>query len=489
MRQLLIESVLQSLFGAVAGLGLASADLEWRRASIPAFILRHIPGLAHLRIDACVLAFTAALAVAAGVIAGLAFAWHATRTDLNETLKESSRGAGAGSSSHRLRGVIVVTEFALALVLLAGAGAMVTGFRRLANANLGFDRRNVLTFRIALPEPKYREPAQVRHFYVQLVERLGAQPGVESAAASLTLPAQWDWNRTLYTGEGQPPAGAGELRMAGLEAVTPDIFRVLRIPVIHGRVFTSQDGPDSVRVVVLNATLAKRLWPGENPVGKRVRFGDSAVWCNVVGVVGDVAIDPIEHWTPPIAYFPVSQVTYNSLSLAVRTLGDPDGIVAAARAQVQALDPEQPVFDVRSLERVVDDDLSGVKLSADMMTIYGLIALVLSASGIFALMAYSVSQRRHEIGVRMALGAQHRDVVQWVMGRALTLALVGLAIGVPAAIAMTHALSSVLYGVVQVNTRVFAGFTVLLVLVAALAAYIPSRWATKVDPVVALKYE
>jgi putative ABC transport system permease protein len=241
--------------------------------------------------------------------------------------------------------------------------------------------------------------------------------------------------------------------------------------------------------VVLNATLAKRLWPGENPVGKRVRFGDSAVWCNVVGVVGDVAIDPIEHWTPPIAYFPVSQVTYNSLSLAVRTLGDPDGIVAAARAQVQALDPEQPVFDVRSLERVVDDDLSGVKLSADMMTIYGLIALVLSASGIFALMAYSVSQRRHEIGVRMALGAQHRDVVQWVMGRALTLALVGLAIGVPAAIAMTHALSSVLYGVVQVNTRVFAGFTVLLVLVAALAAYIPSRWATKVDPVVALKYE
>jgi putative ABC transport system permease protein len=457
--------------------------MDWRRGSIPAFILRHIPGINHMRIDGSVLVFTAAVAVGAGMFAGLAFAWHATRTDLNETLKESSRGAGAGSSSHRLRGLLVVTEVALALVLLTGAGLMVAGFRRLANANLGFERRNVLTFQIALPESKYRQPAQVREFYEQLVERLGALPGVESAAASLTLPAQWAWNRTSYTGESQLPAAAGELRVAGLEVVTPDIFRVLRIPVLRGRAFTPQDGPDSTRVVVLNATLAKRLWAGENPLGKRVRFGDGAApWYTVVGVVGDIAIDPIEHWTPPIAYFPISQLTYKSLSVVVRTFGDPGELVPAARAQVQALDPEQPVFDVRTLERLVDDDLSGVKVSADMMTVYGLIALILSASGIFALMAYSVSQRRHEIGVRMALGAQHQDVLRWVVGRALTLALVGLAIGIPAALAMTHALSSVLFGVIQVDTPVFVGFTLL-------PAYIPARWATQVDPIVALRYE
>ena len=208
--------------------------------------------------------------------------------------------------------------------------------------------------------------------------------------------------------------------------------------------------------MVLNASLAQRLWPGENPLGRRVRFGaGTAPWCTVVGVVGDIAIEPVEHWTPPIAYFPLSQLGYNSMSLAVRTSSDPMGIAKVARAQVQALDPEQPVFDVRTLEKVIDDDLSGVKMSARMMTIYGFIALVLSASGIFALMAYSVSQRVHEFGVRMALGAQSRDVLRMVVVRAAVLALLGLLIGVPAALAMTHALSSALFGVIQIDLPVF----------------------------------
>ena len=215
-RQLLIESVLQSSLGAAAGLSLASWDLQRQRNSIPAFILQHIPGFKHERIDGYVLAFTAAVAVAAGILAGVAFAWHASRADLNETLKESSRGAGSSSSSHRLRGLLVVTEVALALVLLTGAGLMVKGFRRLAITNLGFDRQNVLTFQIALPESKYREPSRVREFYDQLVERLGALPGVQSAAACLTLPGQWDWNRTQYSAEGQAPAAAGEMRRSGI---------------------------------------------------------------------------------------------------------------------------------------------------------------------------------------------------------------------------------------------------------------------------------
>jgi putative ABC transport system permease protein len=492
-RQVLIESVLQSFLGAAAGLILASWDLKWRLAMVPAVIMQHAPpGIRHMRIDGYVLAFTAAVAVVAGILAGLAFAWHASRVDLNETLKESSRGGGGSSSSHRLRGLLVVTEVALALVLLTGAGLMVKGFRHLVISNPGYDRRNVLTFQIALPESKYRNESQVREFYDQLVERLGALPGVEAAAAASNLPGQWNWTRTEYTAEGQPPAAPGELRLAIAEAFTPDAFRALRIPVVRGRTLSAQDGPDSTPAVVLNASLAKRLWPGENPLGKRVHFGSSesgAPWCTVVGVVGDIEPAPFGHTLPPMAYFPLDQLTQRSLSIAVRTVGDPIALAAAARAQVQALDQEQPVFDMRTLEQVIDDDLSGVKVSADMMTVYALIALILSASGIFALMAYSVSQRTHEIGVRMALGAQHGVVLRMVVGRALILALIGLAIGVPAALALTRALSNVLLGVIQVDAAIFVAFALLLALVATLAAYIPARRAMKVDPMVALRYE
>jgi putative ABC transport system permease protein len=491
-RQLLIESMLQSVLGALVGLGLAYADLERSRGTIPAFILQHIPGIKHMRVDGYVLAFTAAAAVAAGILAGLAFAWHASRADLNEALKESSRGGGAGSSSHRLRGVLVVTEVALALVLLTGAGLMVKGFRHLVKTNPGYDRRNVLTFQIALPESKYRDPSQVREFYDQLMERLGALPGVETATVASSLPGQWNWTRSEYSAEGQPPPSPGELRLAIEEVVTPEIFRTLRIPVVKGRALTAQDGPDSPPAVVLNASLATRLWPGENPLGKRLHFGPNEStprWCTVVGVVDDIEIGPWDRTGPPIAYFPLAQLTQRSLSIAMRTVGDPAALAASARAQVQSLDQEQPVFEIRTLEGIIDDDLSGVKVSATLMMIYGLIALILSASGIFALMAYSVSQRTHEIGVRLAMGAQRNDILRMVVGRALKLALIGLAIGVPAALALTRTLSSVLMGVIQVDTPIFVGFTLLLALVAAFAAYIPARRATKVDPMVALRYE
>jgi putative ABC transport system permease protein len=490
-RQLLIESVLQSLLGALVGVGLAYEDHQWRQASIPAFVVKYIPGIKHMNIDGSVLAFTAALAIAAGILAGLGFAWHASRTDLNETLKESSRGAGPSSSSHRLRSLLVVTEVALALVLLAGAGLMVNGFRHLANINPGYDRRNILTFEVALPESKYREPSRTRDFSDQLVERLGALPGVEAAAAVSTLPGKSSWTSTQYAVEGQPPPAPGELRVVNQEAVTPDVFRVLRIPVVKGRALTAQDGPDSPRVVVLNASLARRLWPGENPLGKRMHFGSgesAGSWSTVVGVVGDITPGPWDHEVQPVVYFPLSQVTSNSFCLAVRTLGDPNELVTAARAQVRALDPDQPVYDVRTLEKIIDDDLSGVRAGASMMTANALIALILAASGIFAVMAYSVSQRTHEIGVRMALGARQPDVLKMVVGQALKLAIAGLAIGVPAAVALSHGLASVLM-VAQPGLSVFVGLTLLLAFVSAFAAYIPARWATRIDPMVALRYE
>jgi putative ABC transport system permease protein len=360
------------------------------------------------------------------------------------------------------------------------------------NTYPGYDRRNVLTFRVTLPESKYRQENQVREFYRQLVERLGALPGVEAAAATSNLPGQWDWTRVPYATEGQAPAAPGELRLAISQAVSPEAFRVLRIPLLQGRQLTAQDGPDSIRVVVLNAGLARRLWPGENPISKRVHFGSMesvAPWCTVVGVVGDIEPQPLDTVGPPTAYFPLAQVSERSLALAVRTAGDPMGLAVLARAQVQALDSDQPVYDVRSLEKIIDDDMSGVKASGNMMMAYAAIALILAGSGVFALMAYSVAQRRHEIGVRMTLGAQSADVLRLVVGQALKLTAAGLAIGIPAAWALTRALSSALLGVIQIDTPVFAGFTLLLALTAALAAYIPARWATKVDPIVALRYE
>ncbi len=490
-RQLLIESILQSLLGALAGLFLAHAYHQWLMTSIPAFVLKYVPGVRHTRIDGSVLVFTAIVAVAAGILTGVAFAWHASKADLNETLKESSRGAGSGSSSHRLRGLLVVTEVAMSLVLLAGAGLMVNGFHNLANKDLGYDRRNVLTFETALPEAKYREPNQVRGFYDQIIPRLSALPGVESAAAMLTLPGKFNYSSTPYAAEGQPPAAPGELRTAVEQAVTPDVFRVLRIPVLKGRALTAQDGPNSPRVVMLNARLAERLWPAENPLGKRLHFGSGESvppWCTVVGVVADIKPNPWDRETSPMAYFPLSQLPVNSVTIAVRTFGDPNGLVSAARAQVRALDPDQPVYDVRTLEKIIDDDLSGVRLGASMMTNNGLIALLLAASGIFAVIAYSVSQRTHEIGVRMALGAQHSDVLKMVAGQALKLTVAGLALGFPAALALSRSLAGVL-SVIQLDISVFVGLIFLLILVAALAAYIPARWAAQVDPIVALRHE
>ena len=490
-RQLLIESVLQSTLGALVGVGLAYEDHQWRWRSIPAVVLKYIPGIRQTRIDREVLAFTAVLAVAAGILAGLGFAWHASRTDLNETLKESARGGGHGTSSHRLRGMLVVTEVALALVLLAGAGLMVNGFHNLASTNQGYDRRKVLTFEVALPESKYRQASQARAFYDQLVDRLGALPGVEAAAAALSLPGKSAWTSTPYAAEGQPPTAPGELRVVTEEAVTPEVFHVLRIPVVKGRALTAQDGPNSPRVVVLNASLAKRLWPGQNPLGKRLHFGSSeavAPWCTVVGVVGDITPSPWIREVPSIAYFPLSQLTSNSLSIAIRTSGDPNELASAARAQVQALDLDQPVYDVRTLEKIIDDGLSGVRAGASMMTANGLIALILAASGIFAVMAYSVSQRTHEIGVRMALGAQQPEVLKMVVGQALKLTAAGLAIGVPAALALSRALASLLM-VIQMDALVLVGLALMLALIAAFAAYLPARRATKVDPIVALRYE
>jgi putative ABC transport system permease protein len=492
VRQLLVESVLLAILGGAVGALLAAWGLDLSLRSVPPFILQHVPGVKHTHVDSSVLAFTLVVATLAGILAGLAHALRASRTDLNEALKQAVRGGGSASGAHRLRGVLVVSEIALALVLLVGAGLMGEGFRSLLNTNPGFDRNHVLTFSVALPESKYHEPDRVRDFYDRVIQRLQALPGVESAAAVSNLPGGWSWDRWEYTAEDQSPAAPGELRLAFSQIISPDFFRALRIPLLRGRPLALQDGPEVPQVVVISQSMARRIWPNQDPLGRRIKFGrpESAMpWCTVVGVVGDVKQSPFDPDVYPTAYFPLAQLPPSSSAIVVRTPGDPLALAAAARAEVSNIDPDQATFDIRTLNRVVSDNLSGVESSAQMMLAFGFIALVLAGSGIFAVVAYSVLQRTHEIGVRMALGARRAEVLRLVMGHAMRLAVVGLVIGAACALGLSHVLSSELFGVLRMDATVFAGFTALLAIVAAMAAYIPARRATKVDPMVALRYE
>jgi putative ABC transport system permease protein len=491
-RQLLVESVVLAVLGGWAGVLLAGWGSEQMRRTVPPFILQHIPGVKHMQIDSGVLAFTLVVTLLTGILAGLAPALHVSNPDPNEALKEGVRGGSASPGQQRLRALLVVTEVALALVLLVGAGLMVKGFGARLNEYSGFDRSNVLTFRIALAESRARDKARVRDFYGQVIEKLQALPGVDSAAAVTSLPSGWSWNRTEYTAEGQPRAAPGEMRVAVWQSVSPDFFRALRIPLLEGRLLTAQDGPDTPLVIVISQSLAHRIWPKQDPLGKHIKFGRAESrepWKSIVGVVGDIELSPFDRTPEQTAYFPFAQLPIASSALVARASGDPIALAPAVRAQVRSVDADQPAYDMRTLAQLISDDLSGVEGAARMMFVFGVVALVLSASGIYALMTYSVTQRTHEIGVRMALGARRVDVLRLVVGYALKLAIIGLAIGVPAALALTRALSSVLFGVVRIDTPVFALFTLLLALVAALAAYIPARRATQVDPMDALRYE
>ena len=492
VRQLLIESVLLAMAGGAAGLLLANWGIGLLLRSVPPFIIAHVPGLKHLAIDSRVLSFTLAVALLAGILAGLAPALRFSRSELSDALKENTRSTSASPATGRLRSLLVVSEIALALVLLVGSGLMVKGFRNLVTVEMGFDRTHVLTFRVALPEEKYQSKTEVRNYYDRVVRELQSLPGVSSAACVTSLPSGWTWNMTEYTAEGQPPASPGELPSTISQVVTPDFFATLRVPLLKGRLISAQDGPDAPPVAVISESLARSNWPGQDPIGKHLKLGPRAgsePERQIVGVVGRIWTTAFDPTPTPTTYIPFAQSPVAASALVMRTAGDPLSLVAAVNGQLRSIDSGVPAYDVRSLEQVVSDNASGVEFSARMMLVFGLIALVLAAAGIFAVMAYSVSQRTHEIGVRMALGARRFDVLRLVVISAVKMAAVGVTIGVAVALALTYVLSSMLFGVIRMDAIVFALLTLILASVAAVAAYIPARWATKVDPMQALRYE
>ena len=492
VRQLLVESTLLALAGGVAGVVLADWGMKLLRRGLPPFILAHVPGLKNMEVDSQVLWFTLAVALLTGILAGLAPALRFSRAELSDALKENTRAASASPAAGRLRALLVTSEIALALVLLVGAGLMVNGFNNLLNSEMGFDRSHVITFRVALPEEKYRTKDQIRNYYDRLVRELEALSGVESVASLTSVPSGWTWNWTEYSAEGRPPSLPSEQPFTISQTVTPDFFATLRIHLLKGRLISAQDGSEAVPVAVISERMARDNWPGQDPIGKHLKLGSREgpePERRVVGVVADIRSSAFETSPGPTTYIPLAQMPPISSAFVVRTTGAPLGFSASVAAQVRRVDPDVPAYDLRSLEQMISDNVSGVESSARIMLIFGVIALTLAAAGIFAVMAYSVGQRTHEIGVRMALGARRVDVLKLVVKSALKMAITGLAIGTCVAWLLTRTLSSALFGVLQMDATVFALLTSVLALVAAVAAYVPARWATRVDPMQALRCE
>ena len=492
VRQLLVESVLLSAAGALVGVMLSSLGMSALRGDLPPFIVQHVPGLKHLDFDMRVLAFTIAIAVLSGILSGLAPALHCSRSQVGETLKENSRSSSATGYSGKLRALLVTSEIALALVLLVGAGLMVKGFRHLSDIETGFDRSRILTFSVALPDVKYQTNDQIRGYYDRVIRNLRSVPSVQSVACVTSVPSSWNWNWTEYTAEGAPPVAPGEMPSTISQVITPDYFAALRIPVLKGRVFSAEDTRDSAPVALVSQSMAHHNWPGQDPIGKHVKLGPAGNHEPdrlIVGVVGDIRTNVFDNDLNPTTYIPLSQAPPLSSSIAVRTTTNPVAAAAALTAQIRAVDPAVPAYDVSTLEQRISDNASGVESSARMMMVFAVVALILAAAGIFAVMAYTVGRRTHEIGVRMALGAQRGDVLRLVISSALRMALVGLGIGLCIAGLLARALSSALFGVVQVDVPVFVLLTAVLTTVVVVAAYVPARWATKVDPMQALRYE
>ena len=487
MRQLLTESVLLSLAGGAAGLLVG----VWLTDLLVAISPPDTPRFDEIRPDARVFAFTLGVTLVTGLLFGLAPALQASRADLTEALKEGGRAGGAGAGRNRVRSLLVVSEIALSFMLLAGAGLLVRSFVRLRDVSPGFDPEGVLVMRLSLFSKKYPSGAPRAEFFRQVVERVGALPGVESAGGVLSLPLGGDTFNVgrSFIREGRP-ATPEESANAGYLVATPGYFRTLRIPLVAGRTFDERDTDKSPMVVVVNETMARKFWPGESPVGRRITiWRDEKFPREIVGVVGDTR-SSLETPAGPQMYVPYAQdATWGGLSLVVRSNADPTSLAAAARAEIRALDKAVPLYNVRTMNEVLSISLARRRVPTLLVGAFALVALLLAVVGIYGVTSYYVTQRTHEIGVRLALGARGADVLRLVLGQSLRLTLGGLAVGLLGALALTRVLAGLLYDVKPTDPLTFAAGSVLLAAVATLACYLPARRATKIDPMIALRYE
>jgi putative ABC transport system permease protein len=488
VRQLLTESVMLGLAGGVLGVLVAYWTVDLFRSANPGEAARFAAGWSHLGINLPVLVFTLVVSILSGVLFGLAPALQLSRTDLNTTLKE---GARQSSGSHRLRGLLVISEVALSLMLLVSAGLLLRSFLQLVKTNPGFDSENLMTMNLVLPSAKYKEPPQRVAFYSDLVKRVEALPGVSSAALVNHLPLGGSNSSTSILIEGLPEPPPGQEFEARYRVCTPNYFQTMGIPVLRGRAFTDQDRDGAQLAVIVNETFARKYWPDADPVGKRMRGTGLLAenpWMQVVGVVQDVKHEMDLPVTPDF-YTPHAQDQWNSMVLVAKTKVEPSTMAAPIRQQVWALDKDQPVFDVHTMREVRAISLALYSFSSIMLSIFAGVAVLLAAIGIYGVMFYAVLQRTQEIGIRMALGARAMDVLKLVLKNGMSLALVGVVVGLAGAYALTRLLASLLFGVTPTDVLTFSVVTLGLLLIALVACYVPARRATKVNPLVALRYE
>ena len=488
--QLLTESILLSILGASVGLLVA----KWSFAFLQRMVPEGLAASTNLTLDGRILGFTLVVALLTGVIFGLVPALQTSRVDLNEALKQS----GGRTDLHggtRLRGALVIAEVALALVLLVGAGLLIQTFFKLRSQYSGLQAENVLTLRTQLPDSKYRELQRRVQFYDQVLARVKSLPGVISVGYTTSVPLVWKGGTSGFFPEGHQPE-PGLAYDANFREVSEDYFKTMGIAVRQGRSFTESDRTGSVPVTMVNETMARQYWPGTNAVGKRFKFGgpDSpAPWMTIIGIVADVRQMGVDAPVKAEMYFPYRMIGgadfYKPRELVIRTAGAPMNLVAAVRSEIHAVDPDQPISNIRTMSEILGEETSTQQLGMTLLATFAGLALLLSVLGIYGVLSYFVAQHTPEIGVRMALGAQTGNILGLVLKKGMVLAGTGVGIGLMAAFALTRLMQSLLYEVSASDPLTFAGVAALLTVVALLACYIPARRATKVDPMIALRYE
>ena len=483
VRQLMTESLLLAIIGGTIGALIAA----WGIDLLVLLSGNTIPPTATVRIDATVLAFTLVTTVITGLLFGLAPALRTMKLNLSDTLKEGGRSGGEGTLKNRTRSLLVVFESALAVVLLIGAGLLIRSFIALQNTNPGFDANNVLTMRVDLPRGKYDTPEKASSFFQQLEQRLSGLPGVEKVGFITELPLTGQPNDAPFTVEGRPAVARGQEFGADFRRVNQNYFEALRIPLLRGRNFTPQEVRDNARMIVVSESLVNTVFPNEEALGKRLMTVLSDKPFEIIGVVGDIRHRSLEFQPYATMYLPT--FTSGRMNLTLRIQGDPMSLVPAVRKEVNGIDPEQPVAAIRTMDEWVNRSTATPRYRTTLLGLFAAIAMILAATGIYGVMSYSVAQRTHEIGIRMALGARQGDVRRMVVGQGMLLVAVGLGIGLLTAFGVTRVMNTLLFQVTAKDPLTFLAVAGLLSIVAFVACFIPARRATKVDPLTALRYE
>ncbi|MCA1577511.1 MAG: ABC transporter permease [Acidobacteria bacterium] len=483
MRQMITESLLLAMCGGALGTLFAM----WGVNLLVTLSENSIPPTVQVKIDGTVLAFTLLVSVVTGVLFGLAPAFRTAKVNLIDSLKEGSRGEGHSALRSGTRSALVIFESAVAVMLLIGAGLLIRSLVALQNVNPGFDANNVLTMRIDLPRQKYDTAEKAGNFFKELETRVGGLPGVESAGLVTELPLSGQPNDIPFLVEGRPPVAANERPNADFRRVNQNYFSAMRIPLLRGRNFTDQEATRHDKVVVVSQQLVDTFFPNEEALGKRLITGPVSEPYEIVGIVGDLRHRSLEGAPYPAMYFPWRR--NGGMNLVVRTTGEPLSIAGAVRNEVRSIDPDQPIAAVKPMTEWVDSSVSEERYRTTLFGLFAALAMILAATGIYGVMSYTVAQRTHEIGVRMALGARRMDVLKLVVRQGMVLTAIGVALGLLGAFALTQVMESLLFGVTTRDPMTFGVVAALLLAVAFIACFVPARRATKVDPLVALRYE